>query len=209
MKIQVTHFTTTDLNGINKELLNFASLAHPKHISEIYKDIPSPRIGYLGHVRNWIDFSLIHSLALEKPNYSFVFLGSIEKHAQINKIPNLKNVFFLDRVDYNLVMFHLKLMDACIIPFRINKFMINCCPNKLFEYLAAGKPIVSTDLPEVRKFSPYARTAKDKEEFVRLLEEAVKISPDYQIPPEIIEENLWENRVEQMLKVVEDTINNR
>ena len=75
--------------------------------------------------------------------------------------------------------------------------------------MAAGKPIVSTDLPEVRKFSPYARTAKDKEEFVRLLEEAVKISPDYLIPPEIIKENLWEKRVEQMLRVMNDTVSNR
>ena len=100
-------------------------------------------------------------------------------------------------------------MDVCIIPFIINKFMINSCPYKLFDYLAANKLIVSTDLPEVSKFSPYAKTAQDKKEFVRLLEEAVKISPDYFIPPEIIEENLWEKRVEQMLKVLEERVNSR
>ena len=193
-------------NGINKELLNFASLPIPAEISEIYKDMPFPRIGYLGLVRNWIDFSLLHFAAKNNPDFSFVFIGTVDKNANINKISSLKNVFFLGTVDYNLVMFHLRQMDVCIIPFKLNKFMVNCCPNKLFEYLAANKPIVSTDLPEVKKFSPYAQTAKNKEEFVRLLQEAVKISPDFLIPPEIIEDNLWEKRVEKMLSLIRETL---
>lgn len=195
--------------GINVNFIKSNSDPIPRDIIEIYNNIPSPRIGYLGNVRNWMDFSLLHYIALSKANYSFVFIGAINKHAPINKISNLKNVFFLNKVHYDQAIFHLKQMDVCIIPFIINKFMVNSCPYKLFDYLAANKPVVSTDLPEARKFYPYVLTATDKEEFVRLLEESVKISPDYQIPPEIIKENLWDNRVKQMLKVMDDTVNNR
>jgi len=188
--------------GISKELLKFTSLPLPQEISDIYYDIPSPRIGYLGHVRNWIDFPLLQFAAKNNPDFSFVFIGTVGKHINVKRLSALKNVFFLGTVDYNLAMFHLRLMDVCIIPFLINKFMINSCPYKLFDYLAAGKPIVSTALPEVRKFSPYAQTANNKEEFDRMLKKAVKNSPDFIIPPQLIEENLWEKRVEQMFSLL-------
>ena len=196
-------------NGINGNFIKSKSGPTPSDIIELYNKIPSPRIGYLGNVRNWMDFSLLHYLALNKTDYSFIFIGPIDKHAPIYKISNLKNVFFLNKIDYDQAIFHLKQMDVCIIPFIINKFMINTCPYKLFDYLAANKPVVSTDLPEARKFYPYVLTAKNKTEFAKKLEKSVEMRHSFSIPKNVIYENLWENRVEQMLKVMDDTVNIR
>ena len=193
--------------GINRNFIRSNSDPIPFDILELYNKIPSPRIGYLGNVRNWMDFSLLRYLALNKTDYSIVFIGSIDKHAPINKISKLKNVFFLNKIDYDQAIFHLKQMDVCIIPFIINKFSINSCPYKLFDYMAANKPVISTDLPEARKFYPYVLTAKDKTDFTQKLEKAVESRHSFSIPKSIIYENLWENRVARMLKVINDTLN--
>lgn len=195
--------------GINSNFIKSNPDPIPFDIIELYNKIPSPRIGYLGNVRNWMDFSLLRFLALNKTDYSFVFIGSIDRHAPINKISNLKNVFFLNKIDYDQAIFHLKHMDVCIIPFIINKFSVNSCPYKLFDYLAANKPVVSTDLPEVRKFYPYALTARDKIDFAKKVEKFVEMGQTFSIPKSVIYENLWENRVERMLKIIDDTVSIR
>jgi len=189
-------------NGISSELVQNSYLPIPQNIKIIFNNIPSPRIGYIGNIRNWLDFSLLRFIATREPNFSFVFIGPIQKQAPIHTINNLDNVYFLGEVIYKNLASYMKSIDIFIIPFKVNAFTKKCCPYKIFDYLAINKPIISTDLPEVKKFYPYINVGCNHQDFYNKLVEAVNNKEYNNVPENIIQENLWEKRVDQMLKVI-------
>lgn len=132
-----------------------------------------PIIGYYGALASWMDYELVEYLATSKPNYNIVFFGvkyddSLEK----SKILNCENVFFLGKRDYEVLKNYANKFDVCMIPFKINDITKATSPVKLFEYMALGKPIVTTAMNECKKYNS-VMIANNKEEFVNLVEEAL------------------------------------
>jgi len=105
----------------------------------------------------------------------------------------------------------IKAFDACIIPFKLNDLTASANPVKLYEYLAAGKPVVSTPIPEVLVYKDVVRIAKGPEEFIRALEKAIsENSPeDVQERLRVARENSWEVRIEQMESIIEKALASR
>ena len=191
-------------NGISSELLQNRYLPIPENVKTIFNNIPSPRIGYIGNIRNWLDFSLLHFIATREPNFSFVFIGPIQKHAPIDTIDNLDNVYLLGEVIYEDLASYMNNMDIFIIPFKVNEFTKKCCPYKIFDYLTINKPIISTDLPEVKRFYPYINVGSNHQDFHNKMVEAINNKEYKNVPDNLIQENLWEKRVTQMLKTLYD-----
>ena len=191
-------------NGISSELLQNRYLPIPENVKTIFNNIPSPRIGYIGKIRNWLDFSLLHFIATREPNFSFVFIGPIQKQAPIDTIDNLDNVYLLGEVIYEDLASYMNNMDIFIIPFKVNEFTKNCCPYKIFDYLTINKPIISTDLPEVKRFYPYIKVGSNHQDFHNKMVEAINNKECQNVPDNLIQENLWEKRVTQMLKTLYD-----
>ena len=112
--------------------------------------IPPPIIGYHGALANWVDWDLVGSVAAANPDLSFVFVGPLFTGNE--RLPSGPNLHYLGHRDYRLLPNYLRGFDAGIIPFRVSPMTKACNPIKLWEYLAAGKPVVSTALPEVSQY---------------------------------------------------------
>lgn len=128
-----------------------------------------PAIGYVGAVSSWFDQEMLASAARAHPEWSFVLIGPVD--TDVSLLDSLPNVRLTGRRPYAALPAYLKGFDAAVIPFRINELTTGVNPVKLYEYLAAGLPVVSADLPEVREFRPHVAIAGSAAEFVRVLEE--------------------------------------
>ena len=135
-----------------------------------------PIIGYYGALASWFDYELIKYLALKRPEYNIVLLGikyddSFDK-ASLN---NFSNIYFLGSKDYSILPNYANKFDVCTIPFLINNITQATSPLKLFEYMALGKPTVTTAMKECKKYkSVFISNSKD--EIVELVDNAIKIS---------------------------------
>lgn len=134
--------------------------------------LPHPIVGFFGLVHEWIDLKLIEKIARTHPGWSVVIIGkTIVDTSALTKLPN---VHLLGRRPYEGLPGYCKAFDAGIIPFAVNELTYNVNPIKLREYLSAGLPVVSTDLPEVKYYSDIAYVAHTHEEFIANLEQALR-----------------------------------
>ncbi len=142
-------------------------------VPEEMRHIKSPIIAFVGVVGSyWVDLNLIKYAASTYPEWSFVLIGPIA--SDVSCLRGHKNIYLLGKREYKDLPGYLKRADVCILPFIVNDLIKHTNPIKLYEYLAAGKPVVSTPAPEVLAFKGTVRIAKDKNEFVQQLKEAVE-----------------------------------
>jgi len=145
-------------------------------VPEDVKDIPHPIMGFFGLIRDWVDLDLLAEVARLRPDWHIVLLGdSTVGLAPYRGIPNMH---FLGRRPYEQLPAYCKCFDVGLIPFKINDLTRAVNPIKLREYLAAGLPVVSTPLPEVKLYSGMVETADTPEGFVRAVEVAKAAGPD-------------------------------
>lgn len=130
-----------------------------------------PIIGFWGAVASWLDYSLIRMLASERPHYTFVFIGQISCGGP-SSLADLPNVHWLGDRDYESLPDYASHFDAAIIPFEVRKVTYAANPVKMYEYMAAGLPVVSTDLPEVC-LHKHVRIGRSPAQFLRHLDEAL------------------------------------
>ena len=162
-------------------------------------------IGYVGVIGEWFDSQLISDLANSRPNFQFHFYGAIHG-ANINRLRRLPNVRFFGEINYTKVPEVIIEFDVCIIPFKVTPLTIATNPVKLYEYLAAGKPVVATNLPELRGLESLdvfcATTSNDT--FLKLLEHALTIKDDQQrilIRKNYAKENDWANKADEFIRL--------
>jgi glycosyltransferase involved in cell wall biosynthesis len=128
-----------------------------------------PRIGYLGAIAPWFDFDLVIAAASARPEWEFVLVGPVLSGAApaLARLAALPNVVVRPAVTPDDVPGVLAAFDVGLIPFRLTSLTAGVNPNKLYEYLAAGLPVVSTPFsPEVSAEVDLVALARDGEGFV-------------------------------------------
>lgn len=187
----INHFSKTLLSE-TKIAVDIASLRHPI-------------LGFVGVIHSWIDLDLIAFLAKKRPNWNIVMVGPLGAGIGAEELKALPNVYFVGSKSKEELPNYLKGFDVCLNPFRQNELTRMVSPLKFYEYLASGKPIVSTKMPGVEEFSDIIQIASNKEEFLK----AVEFSLDFegetkkQQRLKISRENSWENRVEFMAEKIQ------
>ncbi|MFA5339161.1 MAG: ElyC/SanA/YdcF family protein [Candidatus Omnitrophota bacterium] len=180
------------------------------YVPEDMRDIKRPIIGFSGGVRKWVDTELIKFLADSHPGYSFVFVGPLQM--DVGELARLKNVHFLGQKNHDELPNYVNNFDVAVIPYLVNDFTECIYPAKLNEYLALGKSVVSTDLPELRSLGKrdggVIYIAANKEEFSSCLGKALKEQDDSVVGKRVsyARENSWENQIEQMSSIIEKAI---
>ncbi len=133
--------------------------------------IRRPIAGYTGEI-NGLDFSLISYLAEQNPDISFVFIGDI--YENLSRDGFSRNVHFMGKRPYEILPDYLHEMACCCLYYRMEDvFNDYRNPKKLLEYLAAGKPVVSVPIRQMKYFGEVVDVARDREEFNKLLRNAV------------------------------------
>jgi glycosyltransferase involved in cell wall biosynthesis len=132
--------------------------------------IPRPRLGYTGSLNRKVDFPLLARLASRRPQWQFVFVGAVgnldaDTTAAIAQLQGLPNAHFLGfKLPSDLPRYVIG-MDVNLLTYRVSGdvWTEGIYPLKLHEYLAAGRPVVSADLPSVRPFAGVVRIAKTED----------------------------------------------
>ncbi len=136
--------------------------------------IPGPRIGFVGAISSYkLDFELVRTLALARPQWSFVFIGEIgegDPHTDPAIFDGISNLHFLGGRPYASLPGYLKGMSVVLQPNRLNDYTRSMFPMKFFEYLAAGRQIVSTRLPALAGYERVARFCDDAPSFLMAIE---------------------------------------
>jgi len=168
----------------------------PKDLRNILEN-GRPIVGYYGALSEWFDYELINDVARACKGYDFVLIGP-NYDGSIRQLLKTNNLFWLGSKEYKDLRNYLYFFDVAIIPFKVNRITHSTSPIKLFEYMAGGKPIVTTDLKECRKYrSVYI--AKDKEDFILKIGMAWERRNDHEyirLLKQEAEENSWHSRVE-------------
>jgi glycosyltransferase involved in cell wall biosynthesis len=133
--------------------------------------LPGPRIGFYGTIQDWVDLELIAHVARRHPEWSIVLLGQIL--VDTSALAGLRNVHLLGRKPHHELPAYCKGFDVGLIPYRIDERMTYVNPIKLREYLSAGVPVVSTAVPEVRRYAQWCSIADDRDGFIAAIERAL------------------------------------
>ena len=139
--------------------------------AEIAK-IPQPRLGYFGAIEPWlVDQELIKRAAQERPEWQWVFIGNKSRGLEIEDLPN---THFLPPVAYAELPAYAAGFDVCVLPWETEQsFTSYGSAIKVREYLATGKPVVISPLPEYEPMRDVLRIARTRDDFLRLIEEAL------------------------------------
>jgi glycosyltransferase involved in cell wall biosynthesis len=192
---------------------NGADVAHFRKAAESDLAIPpdmasirAPRLGFVGHLHYWIDLKLIRFLAEKRPEWSIVLIGPVSPLARIQEVKHLPNVHLLGRKPHSDVPAYVKAMDCCLNPYISGQLADHVSPLKLYEYLAAGKPVVSTEMPEAHKFGDMVRVAGSYEGVLAACESALASLPEsretIQRRLDVAAEHSWEKRFAALQKVL-------
>ena len=159
---------------------------------EDQKRVPHPRLGFFGVIDERFDTELIEAVAAARPHWQFVMLGPVTK-IDPEALPQRLNIHYLGTKTYDELPGYIAGWDVALLPFAINDATRYISPTKTPEYLAAGKPVVSTPINDVIR--PYGqmdlvRIAGTAEEFIAAIEDSLK--------PEASSEE-WLQRVDQFL----------
>lgn len=165
--------------------------------------LPKPIIGFFGAIHEWMDVPLITLMAQSHPEWSIVLIGKAEMST--DALSALPNVHLLGPRPYESLPGYCKAFAVGLIPFVINEMTLHINPIKLREYLSAGLPVVSTGLPEVRRYGSFVQIGESPEEFIRQIERACQEdSPaKRQERSDAVKSENWEGVVENVCQRVE------
>ncbi len=184
-------------NGVQYDL--FAN--YSGSLPDEYRQISSPRIVYLGAIDDWFDVHLVSKLAKYLCDFSFIFIGPVR--TDIGLLSNLPNVYFLGPKTQEKVAAYLSFADVGIIPFEKSKLVDSISPIKMYEFLAAGLPVVATRWKELEKVNPPIRMAETASGFAEAVEEAfVGRNREVKERREFAKENSWEARFAYFKEII-------
>jgi glycosyltransferase involved in cell wall biosynthesis len=202
---------------LHKNIHPFPSSIDKQHFSQARSivddpadqtDIPQPRLGFFGVLDERFDIDLIRDAATARPDWQFVLIGPVVKIDE-QTLPRNSNIHYLGSKSYADLPSYLAGWQVALIPFAINESTRFISPTKTPEYLAAGKPVVSTAIRDV--VSPYGHEGlvhiiNDADEFVRHAEQALNQTEKeawLQRVDEFLRDNSWDNTQRRMQEIIE------
>jgi glycosyltransferase involved in cell wall biosynthesis len=152
-------------------------------ISPELRAVPGPRIGILGNLNDRTDWQLLELLARERPSWSIVVIGPLHApgpltFAGVERLKQLPNAHLLPAVDQADIPATIGALDVCLIPYRISEAVERINPLKLYQYLAGGKPVVSTAIPSVKPFADVVGWTSTPQEFLAATDRALAEAND-------------------------------
>lgn len=192
-------------NGANYE--RFVRAAEPQPIPEEMRSIPHPVFGFVGALQPCIEYGFARFAAEAHPEWSFVWIGGEKTGAELGALKALPNCHFLGIRPNEELPQYLAHFDVCLNLFASGELSKDVSPLKFYEYLATGKPIVSTRQPDqIQQYAPLIHIADTAEEFTARCAEAL-LDTDPERREARIEEgrkSSWDARVREMCAILRE-----
>ncbi len=167
-------------------------------VHSIAKQWPKPIFGYTGTIHgDRVDVNLIATVAKSYPTATIAMVGpNLLDQADQQKLDQLSNIVFTGSQPYSLLPDIMRAFDVCMVPHLVTPFTESLNPIKLWEYLAAGKPIVSTNVAGFRDYPDLVSVADTSDDFVSLLALAPMESPGLPaLRQQAVKQHTWDQRV--------------
>ncbi len=192
-------------NGVDPSFL----LTGERKIPRDLKSIRKPILGYMGTIGDWVDFDALAGLAKARPEWSIVLIGPVATGRFASELAGLANLHWLGEKSYGELPGYLVNFDVCLIPFTVNAFTEKIYPTKFHQYLGAGKPVVSSELPDLKSFSTWVRFYHSSSELEKRVEEALKDDSGERASERrrIASENTWDQRVKTIKEIFDGYLN--
>ena len=194
-------------NGVDYDLFRSAAEAG---VPDDMRGIAHPIIGYSGAVAQWFDFELLELIAESFPRCSIVMVGPVfgAQAAELAAVVSRRgNVFHLGAKPYERLGGYIAAMDVCVIPLKMNDLMRSADPNKLYEYAACGRPIVtmkhSEDLEPLRGM---IHLAESRPEFIEGIRLALASGANRERLLEFARKRSWQARADEIVSLVRESI---
>lgn len=169
--------------------------------------IPRPRLGYFGAIEPWlIDQDLIKRAASERPDWQWIFIGNKSRGVEIESLPN---THFLPPVSYEHLPHYAAGFDVCVLPWDTDQaFTSYGSAIKVREYLATGKPVVISPLPEYEHMRDVLRIAQTRDEFLKHIDDALRENdPEARRKRQAaVKDGTWDARAEWVSNLIEQTL---
>jgi len=194
-------------NGVS---LDYFTSSDGVEIPGEMEKIPSPRIGYVGKLAKRIDVDLVSFLATSMPHVNFVFIGPILNRQWIRPLFKFKNIHFLGDKSYSRIPAYLLACDVCIIPHNLDTLNYQGNPLKLYEYLAAGKSVVTTNVGGVEVFIDLITIARSPEEFLDGIQKYLVMTSDerrqmaQRLRKSLQQSFTWEYKAKEMIRLISE-----
>jgi glycosyltransferase involved in cell wall biosynthesis len=186
-------------NGVNLgDFVNFKKYPCPK-LDKIRSE-GSIIIGYYGAIAEWFDFGTVEYIAKKNQGWTIVLVGEVYPNVEkeVAKLNQYNNIKIFKRVDYKFIPQLLSKFDVAILPFILNNITKSTSPVKIFEYLAGGKPVVSSPLPEILDIDCIF-FGKGTIEFNKMVSLSIFKKDDQQFISQIkqvAQQNTWDKRIQ-------------
>ncbi len=198
-------------NGVDFEHYRQAMESQAAEPTDL-KDIPKPRIGYVGYIKRHIDLPLLLTIARARRDWSIVLIGPVRaEHGDIAEdIAGLQqepNVHFLGAEPPSKLPAYIKGLDVCLMCYRETNYTKYIYPMKLHEYLACGRPVVATPLENLKEFSNVLRFAQSPDEWLSAIESGL-LERDISLAAariSVARENSWASRVKRISQCVQES----
>lgn len=191
-------------NGVVYEHFNNIEKIVPKEMEGVVKE-GKPIIGYYGALASWFDYELVKGIANLRRDWNIVLIGwDYDGSLKRSGLGKIENIHIINSVPYEKLPTYAQWFDVCTIPFVINEVTESTSPVKLFEYMALGKPIVTTAMPECKKYKSVIIGENNPKEFVKKIEEGLKDKENgnyLEILKKEALENTWEGKAEAISKI--------
>jgi glycosyltransferase involved in cell wall biosynthesis len=193
-------------NAVNFDAYT-AALANARLPSDL-EAIPEPRLGYIGLIGDKLDFEALIQLAQEPSPWHLVFIGElrvVEEAERWDCLRRFPNVHYLGQVEAARVPDYVKGFQVGLMPYKLNQHAENISPLKLYEYLAAGLPVVSPDILAAREFGPSITLASNPQTFGQSVKLALLEQRPHQqrLRRQLAAGHTWEARAEQLSELIQ------
>jgi len=196
-------------NATDAHMLQAAERNGP--LAEELLELPRPIIGYIGQIADKMDYDLVDALTQARPEWSFVFVGNVwvNRQEQVAALAARPNVHFLGQCAYRELPTYLRGFDVCVLPHVRSALTRSMDPIKLYDYLASGKPIVSTGVAGVERFTDVVYVGNTPQEFMAALDRAVRENGALcERRLSYARQNTWPQRAAEMWKIVIGSVQN-
>jgi teichuronic acid biosynthesis glycosyltransferase TuaH len=194
-------------NGVDYDLFRSAA---ESGVPDDMKGLARPVIGYSGAVARWFDFELLDSIAESFPRASIVMVGPVfgPQAAELAAVASRRgNVFHLGAKPYENLGSYIAAMDVCIIPLKMNDLMRSADPNKLYEYAACGRPIVTMrHSDDLEPFRGMIHLAGSHREFIEGIRLALASGGNRERLLEFARKRSWQARADEIASLVRESI---
>ncbi len=149
--------------------VDYAAFAGPQPEPPDLAQVPRPRVGYTGWLKQQLDWDLIESLARLRQDIQFVFVGGVSPQPGMEErlapLRALANVHLLGGKSSEELAAYPQHFDACAMPYVVDGYTRYIYPLKLHEYLAGGRPVIGTPIHALEEFAGLNRLARDAGEW--------------------------------------------